>query len=129
MNGFVSLGSLCEVTIMFSLGEDQDSSFNYNSLYPDLVTDVRSTLAFAIGADVSPEGCLKLDTHQSTSIEGLYAAGDLVFGLDQISGAVGPASTADGVYDVGSLPDVGWGGEVIGRAHTFGVNLPPFKKV
>lgn len=30
-------------------------------------------------------GCLSVDEHQRTSVEGLYAAGDVVRGLDQIT--------------------------------------------
>lgn len=68
--------------------------YTYSSIYPALGSDVRSKLAIALGANVSTEGCLKVDSHQSTSIEGLYAAGDVVMGLDQISSAVGHASIA-----------------------------------
>lgn len=68
--------------------------FRYSGLYPALGSDVRSELAIALGARVSTEGCLIVDNHQSTSIEGLYAAGDVVLGLDQISSAVGHASVA-----------------------------------
>ena len=35
-----------------------------------------------------------VDRHQMTSLEGLYAAGDVVKGLDQISTAMGQAAIA-----------------------------------
>lgn len=37
---------------------------------------------------------MKVDAHQRTSIAGLYAAGDVVVGLDQISHAMGEAGVA-----------------------------------
>ena len=84
----------------FSISEDLISvcvpagKFNFSSIYPALGSDVRSDLAIALDVRVSPEGCLIVDSHQSTNIEGLYAAGDVVWGLDQISSAVGHASVA-----------------------------------
>jgi thioredoxin reductase (NADPH) len=35
-----------------------------------------------------------VDSHQRTSVEGLYAAGDVVLGLDQISHAMGEGGVA-----------------------------------
>jgi thioredoxin reductase (NADPH) len=43
----------------------------------------------ALGAQGSSDGCLVVDDHQRTSVPGLYAAGDVVKGLDQISHAMG----------------------------------------
>jgi thioredoxin reductase (NADPH) len=43
---------------------------------------------------LSPEGCITVDSHQRTDIAGLYAAGDVVVGLDQISHAMGQAGVA-----------------------------------
>jgi thioredoxin reductase (NADPH) len=40
------------------------------------------------------EGCLLVDAHQRTSVRGLYAAGDVVKGLDQISHAMGEGGVA-----------------------------------
>jgi len=62
--------------------------------YPALGSVPRSELAFALGADVSGGGCLVVDDHQRTSIQGIYAAGDVVKGLDQISHAMGAAGVA-----------------------------------
>jgi thioredoxin reductase (NADPH) len=47
-----------------------------------------------VGADLSSEDCIKVDAHQRTSIPGLYAAGDVVIGLDQISHAMGEGGVA-----------------------------------
>jgi thioredoxin reductase (NADPH) len=47
-----------------------------------------------VGADLSAESCIKVDSHQRTSVPGLYAAGDVVIGLDQISHAMGEGGVA-----------------------------------
>jgi thioredoxin reductase (NADPH) len=51
-------------------------------------------MLISVGAAVTEEGCIKVDRHQRTSIVGLYAAGDVVIGLDQISHAMGEAGVA-----------------------------------
>ena len=66
----------------------------FASVYPALGSDVRSGLAAQLGADLGEEGCIKVDAHQRTSAPGLYAAGDVVIGLDQISHAMGQAGVA-----------------------------------
>ena len=66
----------------------------FASIYPALGSDIRSELAVAVGADASDEGCLLVDEHQRTTIPGLYAAGDVVKGLDQISHAMGEGGVA-----------------------------------
>lgn len=66
----------------------------FASVYPALGSDVRSELAANVGAAVSREGCLVVDAHQRTNIAGLYAAGDVVLGLDQISNAMGQGGIA-----------------------------------
>jgi thioredoxin reductase (NADPH) len=43
---------------------------------------------------LSAESCIKVDSHQRTSVAGLYAAGDVVIGLDQISHAMGEGGVA-----------------------------------
>ena len=66
----------------------------FASVYPALGSDVRSALASDVGADLSNEGCVIVDRHQRSSVPGLYAAGDVVIGLDQISSAMGQAGVA-----------------------------------
>jgi thioredoxin reductase (NADPH) len=51
-------------------------------------------LAVQAGANREPEGRLIVDEHQQTSVPGLYAAGDLVRGLNQISTAQGEGAIA-----------------------------------
>lgn len=66
----------------------------FDSVYPALGSVIRSELAVALGAQASEEGCLVVDSHQRTTIPGLYAAGDVTKGLDQISHAMGEAGVA-----------------------------------
>ena len=47
-----------------------------------------------LGARLNEQGCIGIDAHQRTSVEGLYAAGDVVIGLDQISHAMGEGGVA-----------------------------------
>ena len=63
-------------------------------LYPALGCTVRSDLALALGAAGDDVGCLKVDGHQQTTVEGLYAAGDVVTDLHQLSVAIGHAAVA-----------------------------------
>jgi thioredoxin reductase (NADPH) len=66
----------------------------FDSVYPALGSVIRSELAMTLGAEGSEDGCLVVDDHQRTSVPGLYAAGDVAKGLDQISHAMGEAGVA-----------------------------------
>jgi thioredoxin reductase (NADPH) len=63
-------------------------------LYPAMGCDVRSELAVALGADCTEEGNLKVDTEQQTTVQRLYAAGDVVSDLHQLAVATGHAAIA-----------------------------------
>jgi thioredoxin reductase (NADPH) len=54
-----------------------------DALYPALGSIVRSDLATAIGASCTENRNLIVDDHQRTTVEGLYAAGDVVTDLHQ----------------------------------------------
>jgi thioredoxin reductase (NADPH) len=69
-------------------------SYAFDTLYPALGSDIRSELAADLGAVRTSEGCLTVDAHQRTTVQGLYAAGDVVLGLDQISHAMGEGGVA-----------------------------------
>jgi thioredoxin reductase (NADPH) len=72
-----------------------EGHYTFDSVYPALGTDTRTELATQIGASLSGEtGCIVVDSHQRTSVPGLYAAGDVVLGLDQISHAMGEGGVA-----------------------------------
>ena len=63
-------------------------------LYPALGCTVRSELATNLGACCNDQGNLHVDDKQRTSVAGLYAAGDVVTDLHQISVATGHAAIA-----------------------------------
>jgi thioredoxin reductase (NADPH) len=66
----------------------------FDSIYPALGSDTHTQLAEMVGAELSAEGCIKVDSHQRTGVPGLFAAGDVVIGLDQISHAMGEGGVA-----------------------------------
>lgn len=71
-----------------------DGHFTFESVYPALGSDVHCQLAEMVGARMGDDGCVGVDAHMRTSVEGVYAAGDLVIGLDQISSAMGQGGIA-----------------------------------
>jgi len=71
-----------------------EGHFTFDSVYPALGSDVHCQLAEMVGARLNDDGCVGVDAHMRTSVEGLYAAGDLVIGLDQISNAMGQGGVA-----------------------------------
>lgn len=71
-----------------------DAALTFDTVYPALGSVIRSELAVMLGAETTEDGCLVVDSHQRTSIPGLYAAGDVTKGLDQISHAMGEAGVA-----------------------------------
>ena len=72
-----------------------EGHYTFDSVYPALGSDVHTELACQVGADLSRDtGCILVDSHQRTSVPGLYAAGDVVLGLDQISNAMGEGGVA-----------------------------------
>jgi thioredoxin reductase (NADPH) len=66
----------------------------HDVLYVLMGDSVRNQLALTVGARCHPGGKLIVDDHQRTSVDGLYAAGDVVSSLNQISVAIGQAATA-----------------------------------
>jgi len=71
-----------------------DGRIGFDSVYPAMGSDVRSSLAQMAGAATSDEGCIAVGDHLETNVPGLFAAGDVVIGLDQISHAMGQAGVA-----------------------------------
>ena len=71
-----------------------EGHFTFDSVYPALGSDIHSQLAEMIGARLGDDGCVGVDAHMRTSADGVYAAGDLVIGLDQISNAMGQGGVA-----------------------------------
>ena len=74
--------------------ETADGTYTFDSVYPALGSDVHNQLAEQVGARLANDRCIVCDDHQRTSVPGLYAAGDVVHGLDQISHAMGEGGVA-----------------------------------
>ncbi|HEX2802979.1 MAG TPA: NAD(P)/FAD-dependent oxidoreductase [Sphingomicrobium sp.] len=74
--------------------ETAEGTHTFDSVYPALGSDPHVLLADQAGAKLAGNGCVATDEHQRTSVPGLYAAGDIVIGLDQISHAMGQAGVA-----------------------------------
>lgn len=70
------------------------SEHRFDILYPMMGDIARSELATRLGAHCNEERELVTDTKQRTSIPGLYAAGDVVDALNQVSVAIGHAAIA-----------------------------------
>lgn len=66
----------------------------FDTAYAALGLHVRSELARALGAERDAGGALVVDAHSQTTVPGLYAAGDVACGLNQIVVAMGHAAQA-----------------------------------
>ena len=66
----------------------------FDLVYSALGTSPNAGLADALGARLGEDGRLTTDPHQQTSVPGLYAAGDVVRGLNQIAVATAEAAVA-----------------------------------
>ena len=75
--------------------ETAEGHHAFDSLYPALGSDTHTELAKRIGVKLNADtGCITVDSHQRTNVPGVYAAGDVVIGLDQISHAMGEGGVA-----------------------------------
>ena len=71
---------------------EDGSAHRFDTVYPILGCTAQSGLATALGASVDDNGELHVDDRQQTTVDGLYAIGDIVSALNQISVAVGHAA-------------------------------------
>lgn len=78
-----------EIVLVTGTGE-----YSFDTVYPALGSDIHSGLAQMVGVQLSGDGCITVDSHQRCSLDGVYAAGDVVKGLDQISHAMGEGGVA-----------------------------------
>lgn len=83
------------------IGDDRVLAFSaggevhrFDTVYSALGVTPRYGLAVQVGARRAEDGRLEVDEHQRTSVPGLYAAGDIVRGLNQIAVAVAEAAVA-----------------------------------
>ncbi len=70
------------------------AEMRFDTLYPCLGVKPNSELARLLGAACDANGAIVTDAHQRTSIDGLYAAGDVTPAIDQIAVAFGQAAIA-----------------------------------
>ncbi len=73
---------------------ESGKEYLFETIYASLGCVARAELAVGLGARVSETGELFVDQHLRTSVPGLYAAGDVVSALNQISVATGHAAIA-----------------------------------
>ncbi|OQM75678.1 NAD(P)/FAD-dependent oxidoreductase [Manganibacter manganicus] len=66
----------------------------FDTVYPALGSDTNDVLANALTLEMGDGCCIAVDKKQRTSRKGVYAAGDIVHALDQISVAMGHAAIA-----------------------------------
>jgi thioredoxin reductase (NADPH) len=66
----------------------------FDSIYSAMGSTARSNLLCGLGTTMDGHGCVIADEHQRSSTENLFAAGDVVRSLDQISVAMGQAAIA-----------------------------------
>ena len=78
----------------FIVVDTAEGHHTFDSVYPALGSDTHVQLAEQLGAALNDQDCIATDSHQRTSVVGLYAAGDVVIGLDQISHAMGEGGVA-----------------------------------
>jgi thioredoxin reductase (NADPH) len=76
----------------YTLADGRVESFD--CVYPFLGAYTTAGLVVALGAELSESGEIVVDRQQMTTVAGLYAIGDVVSGLNQISVAVGQAAIA-----------------------------------
>ena len=69
-------------------------SLQFDTIYPMSGCRPNVDLAMQVGVRLDHEGEVETDRYQETSVAGLFAIGDVVSGLNQISVAVGQAAVA-----------------------------------
>lgn len=66
----------------------------FDTLYPALGSEPRSELLAGLGLEGDANRCLPADAFAEPLIPGVYGAGDVLAGLDQISTATGHGAAA-----------------------------------
>jgi thioredoxin reductase (NADPH) len=70
------------------------ADLNFDAVYPMLGSYSRTKLADGLGAKMHHNGALLVDSKQRTTVAGLYAIGDVVDDLNQMSVGIGHAAIA-----------------------------------
>ena len=79
------------ITVLRTIGGRE---YHFEVLYSALGLKLRSELAITLGAQHDETGALSVDEHNRTTVSGLYAAGGVVRGLDQVVVAMGHGAIA-----------------------------------
>jgi thioredoxin reductase (NADPH) len=74
--------------------EGEAAPRRFDILYPAFGSTPRSELAAMLGPLTDPDFCLPFSAYSDGLLPGVYAAGDVVAGLDQISVAIGQGAMA-----------------------------------
>ncbi|GGD98051.1 thioredoxin-disulfide reductase [Polymorphobacter glacialis] len=69
-------------------------TLRFDTIYPALGSDSKNELARQLGIELSDDRCIVVDAKQRTSLASIYAAGDIVMSLDQISVSMGHGAVA-----------------------------------
>lgn len=77
-----------------SLSGEDGRTHRFDAIFTAFGAVAQSALAKSVGAEMDKNGRLTVSEHQETSVPGLFAAGDVVRGLNQISVAYGEAAIA-----------------------------------
>lgn len=77
-----------------TLAVDGGDEFHFDMVYPMVGSRPRTELLNGLDVQVDSDRLLAVDEHQQTSVTGLYAAGDVVHALNQMSVGTAHAATA-----------------------------------
>lgn len=81
----------CRITLLRTASGEEH---RFEVLYSALGLKLRSELALTLGAEHDGTGAVIVDEHNRTTVPGLYAAGGVVRGLDQVVVAMGHGAVA-----------------------------------
>lgn len=84
--------ALSEIEVLLTLQNGQ--TYPFDTLYVALGTTPRAGLAGRLGVDLDDDGHIAVDAKHKTSVDGVYAIGDVTSGLDQIAVAMGQGAIA-----------------------------------
>ena len=70
------------------------AAMQFAAVYSALGNDPRNALARSLGLALSADGRIVTDVHQESSVPGVYAAGDVVTGLNQLAVAMAQGEIA-----------------------------------
>jgi thioredoxin reductase (NADPH) len=85
---------------------EDDSRREYRGGFPMYGSDYNNELAETLGCELNEDGTVSVDDHGRTSVDGVYAVGDLIAGHNQIPVAMGEGAKA-GIaihYDIRKFP-------------------------